>query len=489
MMTFGKFVASREDAGYSDGDPTVEINDTGAYKLDNIQEDAGVIQQELVEMQNAEETIEEMKDELAQAAVNYAEATGGEKPSNVEIDGEEVTEVSSDVEPEIDASAGDVEDQVAEKTVELEATVENLMGRLMKTSAYKAKERLGIYSKRTRIDLQSIRANPLQNYAQSMEELGETIKNAGKRVWDWLKELWRKIIGNLQRFLPFLRNFQQKGTEIVKRCDAIKRPELKNDEKGDWSDKFIISRIFFKKLGGKWESIMDKSIPLNTISKMEQIVSKGEAANDAAATLAVTILSEAKSLSNGGETSSEDLYALYSADTNIKYEINELAVFGLLSNELTITGFNYDNFKEYSDYLDDSDKDAKTIKLEMGIYKLEFNENSGRKKRHEEKISARDLVDYAKDCGVTLRNVGRFEKNAKDAQNKMKKLLDKLDTFEKNINKAHQGQTNAQTRSMDDLSKMLKAVAGACNSLTSFPKLLVSVANEALSAVKDGDKE
>lgn len=488
MMTFGKFVASREDAGYSDGDPTVEINDAGAYKLDNIQEDAGVIQQELVEMQNAEGTIEEMKDELAQAAVNYAEASGMDKPANVEIEGEEVVEIGSDVEPEIDASAGDVDEQVTEKAVELEATVENLMGKLMKTSAYKGKESLGIYSKRTKVDLQSIRANPLQNYAQSMEELGETIKKAGKRVWDWLKDLWRRIIENISKFLPFLKNFNKKGEDIVRRCDGMKRPELKNDEKGDWSEKFIVSRIFFKKLGGKWESILDKSIPVNTIAALEKNLANNFQNNDAINTLMTTLDSEAKSLSNG-PSNTEDLYAVYSTDSNIKYEINELSCIGLLSNELTITAYNEDNFKDYLEYLSDSDKDAKSVKLELGIYRLSAYENEGRKKKFEEKISARELVEYAKDCGMTLRNVGRFEKNAKTSQEKMKKLLDKLDDFEKNVNSANKGQTNIQTRSMDDLAKTMKAISAACNSITSFPKLLVSVANEALGAVKDGDKE
>lgn len=488
MLTFGRFVASREDAGYSDGDPTVEINDTGAYKLDNIQEDAGVIQQELVEMQNAEETIDEMKDELAQAAVNYADAAGMDKPANVEIDGEEVVEVSSDTESEIDSSAGDVEDQVTEKTVELEATVENLMGKLMRTRAYKAKEKLGVYSKRSRVDLQAIRANPLNAYAQTIEELGESIKSAGKAVWDWLKNLWRNIVDRLQKFLPFLRNFRQKGDEICKRCDAIKRPELKNDEKGDWSEKFIIARLFQRKANGKsWQDIMEKSIPLATIDNIEKYVADGSIKGSSAAIAILKALKgESISLSNG--SSGEDLYAIYGKDSNMKYEVNEISVFGLLSNELTVSAYNTDNFHDYVEYLNDPDQDAKTVKLEIGLYRLDMYENTGRKKKFEEKIPARELLDYAKDCGLTLRNVGRFEQNAKKATDRMKKVLDNIEKLEKKTQDSDKS-TNAAKRGADDIAKVMKSVAAACNTLTSFPKLLISVANEALGAIKDGDKE
>lgn len=486
-MTFGSFV-SREDAGYSDGDPTVEINDAGAYKLDGIQEDIGIVQQEMIEHENAEAVIDEMKEELEQAAVNYADAAGMDKPSEVKIDGETVVEVDGGTESEIEtdgASDSEVEEQVVEKTTELEVNVENLMGKLLKKRSADGKAIFNIYTKKTKLDLQAIRANPLDAYSNSIEELGETIKAAGKRLKDWLMKIWESIRSNLAKIIPFFKNFREKGEAMVKAAKDIKRPELKNDEKGDWSERFIFMRLWSKGSADTIKDFMNRNNPSSQLQGVESIISTIERANKGSGDTdwssinenMITMINSLPVIS-----SFKDLKVYSVSESEKSYSGDEIKYLGMPTYDLTIQGICKDNFDEYVDYIKSTNDDDKRVKLDIGSYKFQIIENEGNKKKMEEKVPARELLDVAIACGTAVQEYGRYEESAKRADDKMKKLLEKVDKIDSSAG-------SGDKRASEDLGKYIKAHMSAFNNLGSFPKLLLSVGNEALGAVKDGDKE
>ena len=481
LMTFGTKMARMGATDFSGQTETSTYDDS--YILDNALDENKKIKEELIEMQNAGEIMEEMKDELAQAKVNYVDAAGEPVPEEVEVDGVGVISIPGGTISELEtegATDEEVNSQVETKVVELDATVENLMGRLMKTSAYKAKEKLGIRTRKSvKIDLQSIRRNPMASYAQSIEDLAETVKNVGKNLWEWLKNLWNRIIDNLKSFFPFLKNSREKGEDIIKRCKDIKRPVLKNDEKGDWSERFIVTRLFFKK--GNPTNTFTKSMPLDAITTIEKVFDTN---NEQALQLSFT-LSAIMAQSNNLATL-DDIECHYGADSNIKYDAKEVNYVGLPTFDLNVYGYNTDNLEEYRDYLKNGTDDDKEVKLEFGLYRLEFKENESKKKKSEEKIPARELVDFAQSCGEVLREVGRFKDSVDKAEVRVKKLLEKIDDLD--LDKLGYKKSALGFNLMyikDTLQKILRGLLGSYTTITSFPKLMISVANEALAAVKD----
>lgn len=483
LMTFGSNLARMGATDFSGQTETNPYDD--AYLMDNALEEDKSIRGELVEMQNAGEIMEEMKDELVQAKVNYADAAGETAPEEVEVDGITVASVPGGTISELEtdgATEEEVASQVETKVVELDTTVENLMGRLMKTSAYNAKERLGVRTRKSKkLDLQSISRNPMAAYSHSIEDLAETIKNVGKNLWEWLKNLWKRIVDNLKSFFPFFKNSREKGEDIIKKCKNIKRPALKNDEKGDWSERFVVTRLFFKK--GKPTDLFSKTMPLDAINNVEKVFDHN---TDSVQQLSYTLSTIMGQSTNLGTL--DDIECRYGADSNIKYDAKEVNFIGFPTYDLSVYGYNEDNLKEYKDYLLHGEDDDKEIRLEFGLYRLEFKENDSKKKKCEEKISARELVDFAQSCGEVLREVGRFKENVEKVEVRVKKLIEKVDDVD--LDKLSSSRSSLGFSLVflkDTIQKILRGLLGCYSTMTSFPKLITSVANEALAAVKDDD--
>lgn len=481
LMTFGSRVSRMNNIEVDDIEISGVSKTDDSYVMDNAIDVSKSIQEEIVEMQNASDIMEEMKEEISQAAVNYADAAGEPSPDEVEVNGTAVAVVPGGTVSEIEtdgATDEEVSSQVETKVVELESTVENLMGKLMRTKAYKAKEKLGVNSRRpAKIDLQSISRDPMAAYAQSIEDLGESIKNIGKNIWEWLKNLWSRIVENLKKFFPFFKNAREKGEDIIKKCKEMKRPALKNDEKGDWSERFIITRLFFKK--GKPTDVFTKSMPLDSISTIEKVFdSNSDQILQLTSTLS-SIMAQSNNLST-----LDDIECHYASDSNLKYDANEVNYVGLPTFELTVYGYNKDNLNDYREYLKNGTDEDKEVKLEFGLYRLEFKENEGKKKKQEEKISARELVDFAQSCGEVLRDVGRFKDSVEKAEAKVKKLLEKIEDLDLDKTGFKRTRTGFNLVYIKEtVQKILRGLLGSYNTITSFPKLMTSVANEALSAV------
>lgn len=466
-MTFGSFV-SREDASHIEGaiaPQQVEIINT---QLSDAVSDGNAIQQEIVEMENAEQVIQQMEQVASDNAVNIAAAEGQPAPENiVDSAGEVVAPVNPESQPVIDQNSTPEEvNNVAAQTV---ATVESLMGNL-KFNHKKYSNITGVKSMPSCESLVRNRYNGLLNLKITQEALGDTIKDLYNKAKDFIKRIIEKIREWLAKYIPFFKNIREKGDALVKKASEIKRPELKNPDKDfEPSDRFIVVKFVVKDLGLMANA--SKTIG----SAMVDAISNRKTAKETWDALKGNANIKASKILESLDKANCKIVGV--TESNNQYELNEIAM-GTMGDNLTFPGL----------ILSDSGKageDDYNYRSEFTVKTLRVSVDK-KDAKTKFKLTAKEFQDFAKLMGERAKDSWRLKDEIEKLNDELKKAANALD-------KHHADEKNKdddkKKTSQSDLCTAARTVMTAIMGVSTYPQLLLKVGNEAVDQIKDGDKD
>lgn len=481
-ITFGTFV-DRQNLDNFDGTIASVQADLIDTNLSDAVDQGKEIQQEIVEMENAEQVIQQMEQVASNNAVNIAAAQNQPAPEAItDAEGQAIAPIQPDAQPVVDQSTPPAElNNMAANTV---TAVENLMGRIkLKHSTFSSS--LNIRSMPSTESLVRNHANGLANLIVAQEGIADTIKSMYKSVKEYIMNILRKIREWLAKYIPFFRNTREKGKALKEAAKAMKRPVLKNpDKEFEPTDKFIVVKFAikdFNKMKQASHTIGNKMVSF--------LKNGGTEAKNAWEQLKKDSNLQAKSILSDDSKAEFSIVPVVEQDRS--YALTEIAM-GTLSDNLTFPGLILDESVDYH-----SGDDEYNYKAEFNVKTLKISVKT-KDAKTKFKLSATEFRDFAVKMGEEIENswkvVNDLEKlngEMDKARRDLEKALDKSEENAKNslnsktISQKDYEEGTKRIASKSDLMSSARAVMQAIMTAGTYPKLLLSVGNEALDQIKD----
>lgn len=481
-ITFGSFV-DRQNMDNFEGTIAPVQADLIDTNLSDAIDQGNEIQQELVEMENAEQVIQQMEQVASDNAVNIAAAQNQPAPQAItDAEGQPIAPVQPDAQPVVDQNTPPAElNNMAANSV---AAVENLMGRInLKHSSFA--NALGIRRMPTTESLVR-NTNGLMNLIVVQEGIGDTLKSMYKSVKEYILKILGKIREWLAKYIPFFRNVREKGKILKDTAKSIKRPVLKNPDKDfEPTDKFIVVKFAIKDFNK-----MKKASYMIGRKMVDFLNHGGTSAKDAWEQLKSDNDLQAKSILEDGSKADFSIVPVVNQDR--EYSLSEIAM-GTLSDNLSFPGLILDESAGYhggdSDYNYKAEFNVQTLKVNVKVKdaKTKF------------KLSASEFKDFAIKMGEEVESSWKVVNDLEKLNNEMdkaRKTLEKtLDEQEKYAKANIKTDTDTGKKQMEakeqeiasksDLMSAARAVMQAVMTGGTYPKLLLSVGNEALDQIRD----